>query len=1357
MAVTDTIIRFTTSTKLTIAVKENQINNTSTSLFLYGKSTLIPSKFINTNLLYILENFCNDTIPLKPIEGQLWCNTKDADSKHETGRLQINIKDSTNSVNFHDIAGTVMNEDGNLRHLGQIEAVNEYNSIDQAHKDTYPEDVTFKRYLTTKKHCDENYLYGDYSTDNSKFYVRGDKKLKTQLAIPFTAPGTIDDDRYKLINKQYLDQKFLSGENCPDDFGIPTNKKLYYSSECLIDLPYQLITKKYCLDQDANARKILDALMNDSNDGLEKYVLEAEAAAEAARIAAEEAWAAVNSVPPQTTPATITITVTSTADTSLPTVTHYTGSTVPATVTGTLTNSADIATGATYTVKEGATDLTSHVTRTLNQWSLDTATLGWTVPSTHTLLVTRTESDGTPYSNSDTDQIVITAAAATVDTSLPTVRPYSGTDTHPTVTGTLTNLADMLPGATFTIKAETVDASSQVTLIDVTSHATRVAKEWSLDTASFGWVQPTTTLTPNKYTIVVTRTESDSSTYSNADTKQIEITPSTVTAPVTMMDVSIPTVNDYTGINTHPTIGGYLSTEDTLGTNTTYTITIDGTGPTNIVPTNKIRVVPNDGGNVSWTIDTTYLNWTADSTHSVIVTRIEDATHSYVSTSSDQIRITSLIIPTVNTKTVSSTAATCTIVGTIGTVPFATAPDTDNIKIVVNNLTYYRYNATNANDSSKLTVTGLNWTLADIPTPPVGQWDVIAMRNDNPLQVDNTVKELTVAALKDSALPTVVSQTLNSTNTTMSNVAVTGTVGSKKLADSKSTFAVVVTDSTNTPVTGTITYDTSGINWTYTMATINTGETYNVVATRTDEFNNTFVDDTTDELEIQHYLDVALPTVTPVTVSGGFTVDVVGTVGSKTLAASNSTFSVVAKNTASPFAEETGTITYNGTGWTCNFTDIPERTTYNITATRTDEYGNKYVDNTSRELVVNAAVIPPPAITMYMEPPKAGDYYTYTVPAGKTSIEVTILGGGGGGGGWDSKPTVGGYGGDGDKIIATGIPVTPGEKLRVYVGVGGAGGFTGIANASTASKGRTPPPIGTGNLPSIFNLDTILSVTPTVGPTPVKYTYLTKRGPFLADQSFWDVAKAAPPNGTTRTWEWDIDFPRGGKYIATLAGDDYCYLYMDGTWLFSDESNRNNSIQLTLTAGIHRLKAIGKNVGGGTACLALDVSEFSSGFNHGGEGAQTADANVGKGGSGGGSSAIIRETGNEILIVAAGGGGGGGADWNRNGYDATNFATSAYLSDDPTGDTTQRGNGGGGGGGYLLDGVINRGYGKGGEAAKIGPMLGGYGGGKGKSYVQTGITHTIEPAGNKGVPSSVTVVGDGGGGYVRIKALEPQS
>lgn len=738
MAVTDTIIRFTTNTKPNITVKENSINNTSTSLLLYGKSTLNPAKIINTNLAYILENFCKNQEPLKPIEGQIWCDTNDSDGKNEFGRLKINIKDVSGNIHFHDIAGTVMNIDGNLRHTGQIEASSEYNDIDQTHKDVYPEDVKYKKYLTTKKHCDENYLTGDYSSDNSTFNVKNDRKIKTQVAQTYTVPGTFDDDRFKLINKKYLDTQFLSGQNYVDHFIISSNtKKLYYTVDCLIDLPYQLITKKYVSDQDVAARAMLDLLQSSATDGLEQFVLDAEAAALAAKIAADEAWAALGTISPQTA-----------------------------------------SSGVTFT------------------------------------------SGGT------------------------------------TITGT-----------------------------------------------------------------------------------------------ITMMDVSIPTVNSYTGSDTKPIITGLLTTESTLSATATYEITIDAV----TVPLANITTAATSTG-FGWSIDTAYLNWVADTTHDVIVTRTEDATHSYVSTSHDQIKITSLIIPTVNTQTISNAALTCTITGTIGTSDFNALPTADSIKVVFNNLTYYRYNdPANPDNSSALTVTGGDWSLAGVPTPPVGKWDVIVTRNDNAKQVDSTTDEITVAALKDAILPTVVAQKLSSTDNEMTNVTVTGTVGGKNLTDSSSTFTVVVSNN-NTPVTGTLTYDQSGINWTYTIPTISTGTTYEVTATRTDEYGNTFVDKTTGELTIQKVLDAELPTVAPQTVYGGSTVDVIGTVGSIKLSDSNSTFSVVVKSNNAPYVEEIGTtVTYDTSGlnWTYSLTNVPEDNIYDVTATRTDAYGNTFIDDTLGELVVN--------------------------------------------------------------------------------------------------------------------------------------------------------------------------------------------------------------------------------------------------------------------------------------------------------------------------------------------------------------------------------------------------------------------
>lgn len=63
--------------------------------------------------------------------------------------------------------------------------------------------------------------------------------------------------------------------------------------------------------------------------------------------------------------------------------------------------------------------------------------------------------------------------------------------------------------------------------------------------------------------------------------------------------------------------------------------------------------------------------------------------------------------------------------------------------------------------------------------------------------------------------------------------------------------------------------------------------------------------------------------------------------------------------------------------------------------------------------------------------------YSFTVPAGVTSIQVRMSGGGGGGGG--ATGGTGGTGGSGELIEET-LTVTPGESLAIVVGAGGTGG-----------------------------------------------------------------------------------------------------------------------------------------------------------------------------------------------------------------------------------------------------------------------------------------------------------------------------
>lgn len=66
--------------------------------------------------------------------------------------------------------------------------------------------------------------------------------------------------------------------------------------------------------------------------------------------------------------------------------------------------------------------------------------------------------------------------------------------------------------------------------------------------------------------------------------------------------------------------------------------------------------------------------------------------------------------------------------------------------------------------------------------------------------------------------------------------------------------------------------------------------------------------------------------------------------------------------------------------------------------------------------------------------------YNFVVPAGVTSIDITMSGGGGGGGGWGPVgpgPTAGSSAG---VQTITSMAVTPGNNITVYVGSGGSGG-----------------------------------------------------------------------------------------------------------------------------------------------------------------------------------------------------------------------------------------------------------------------------------------------------------------------------
>ena len=236
MAVTDFIVRFSNTgsgdkrpdnfspLKTSIKIDENAIENTKTSLDLCGRSVLNSTNITNNNLIHLLENFCKNTEPRSPTEGQFWYDTSDKDIYHELGRLKIYLPqkqvDDSIANTFVDVAGTVIDIDGHLRHTGQIEGFPEsdYNAIpqDQEHDKAFaPETDIYYRYLTTKRHCDENYYSGFYMQnpdDNSEavFYSRSDRKIKFRVENNYFLPKDVKDYA-ALVPKKYVDDNYLYG------------------------------------------------------------------------------------------------------------------------------------------------------------------------------------------------------------------------------------------------------------------------------------------------------------------------------------------------------------------------------------------------------------------------------------------------------------------------------------------------------------------------------------------------------------------------------------------------------------------------------------------------------------------------------------------------------------------------------------------------------------------------------------------------------------------------------------------------------------------------------------------------------------------------------------------------------------------------------------------------------------------------------------------------------------------------------------------------------------------------------------------------------------------------------------------
>ena len=91
---------------------------------------------------------------------------------------------------------------------------------------------------------------------------------------------------------------------------------------------------------------------------------------------------------------------------------------------------------------------------------------------------------------------------------------------------------------------------------------------------------------------------------------------------------------------------------------------------------------------------------------------------------------------------------------------------------------------------------------------------------------------------------------------------------------------------------------------------------------------------------------------------------------------------------------------------------------------------------------------------------------TFTIPTGKTTLKITVVGGGGGGAAGHDYGTGGGGGGGGGASIAYFTSVTPGNTLTVTIGAGGTRGAAG-SGAGGGLGGTTSVASGTQTITTI--------------------------------------------------------------------------------------------------------------------------------------------------------------------------------------------------------------------------------------------------------------------------------------------------
>jgi hypothetical protein len=457
--------------------------------------------------------------------------------------------------------------------------------------------LAYSKFETTKRYCDENYLSG-MNDEGNVFALRNNRKVVYSDALTYTVPlASPDDDAAVLMQRKYIDDNYLNGFNNPDNtFTITDNKPLYYTVDRVPTDLYELVTKKYVYD--VNAKLIQDYA------GPMQLLLDRLAAAElkvrAARDSAEAAYHAFMNLPSPTTPTVVVInggtTTITREDVSLPTVDPYSGVNTHPLLSGTITTLPALTAGATYEVKVDGV-LATGVVISGFRWSLDSTSYAWNAPSTHTILVKRTETSSTSYESVGVDQIQITAVPVP---QVPTISPATGTTTLPvqvadidnnTISGTV-GTDPLGAGETFSVTVKKVGAAIGLTILPADLIITGTT--WTLKL-------PTLAL-ETTYNVDATRVNASSvRTTDTTSGELVVVTPANVAAPTLKpmvtsrkwpkIDGTVGTIPIPEGQDFKVKINNIEYTTVLDATRVNWSVTLDSAVPAQKLPLGAINVI----------------------------------------------------------------------------------------------------------------------------------------------------------------------------------------------------------------------------------------------------------------------------------------------------------------------------------------------------------------------------------------------------------------------------------------------------------------------------------------------------------------------------------------------------------------------------------------------------------------------------------------------------------------------------------------------------------------------------------------------------------------------------------------------